>query len=312
MIGRSLRQWSSRSGVLLAAISLVSLASQALAQDDGPRVYQLAPAGAQVFTAFAVAKRGNEGPEPGEVTLGSETDNNLLVFRWAGTFDLAGRAVTPFIIAPTGQVKVRQGPTSHTSSGFGDAQIGATLGLLGAPALSRGSYAAFAPTVSVGLLGRVFFPTGAYSREAPVNLGANRFAYQLGLPTTFLFGHAYGDPRLTSLELLPTVTFYGANGEPFAGSRRTQDPLFSLEGHLTHNFSRRVWASADILLRTGGETTTDGVANDDPVRGWSAGASAAFPLTRQANLILTYEHVVQRADTGPDGWFFRTALVLPF
>ena len=301
-----------RWGALLVAILTVGVAAHAHAQDDGPRVYQLVPAGAQVFTAFAVAKRGNEGPEPGEVTPGSETDNNLLVFRWAGTFDWGGRAVTPFVIAPTGQVKVAQGAASHTSSGFGDAQIGATLGLIGQPALSREAYAAFAPTFSMSLLGRVFFPTGAYSREAPVNLGANRFAYQLGLPTTFLFGHSYGDPRLTTLELLPTVTFYEANDAPFAGSRRTQDPLFSLEGHLIHNFSRRVWASADVLLRTGGETATDGGANHDPVRGWSAGASVAFPLTRAATLALTYEHVVERADSGPDGWFFRTALIVPF
>jgi hypothetical protein len=301
-----------RSGLIAAALAFC-ICARARAQDDGPRVYQLAPKGAQVFTAFAVVKRGNEGPEPGEVALGAKTDNNLLVFRYARTFDWLGRAVTPFVIAPTGQVKVEQGGTSHTSSGFGDAQIGATVGLLGAPALPREAYPTFRPTLSTSLLARVFFPTGAYSRESPVNLGANRFAYQLGLPTTFPFGHAYGDPQLTALELLPTVTFYGPNDAPFgAASKRTQDPLFSLEGHLTHNFSRRIWASADVLLRSGGETTADGVANDDPVRGWSAGASAAFPLTRAANLILTYEHVVARADTGPDGWFFRTALVVPF
>jgi hypothetical protein len=298
---------------LIAATLAVCLGAQARAQDDGPRVYQLAPSGAQVFTAFAVAKRGNEGPEPGEVAVGSKTDNNLLVFRYARTFDWAGRAVTPFVIAPTGQVKVTQGATSHTSSGFGDAQLGATIGLVGAPALPREAYAAFRPTLTMSLLGRVFFPTGAYSREAAVNLGANRFAYQLGLPATFLFGQAYADPNLTALELLPTVTFYGPNDAPFgAAGKKTQDPLFSLEGHLTHNFSRRIWASADVLLRSGGETRSDGVANHDPVRGWSAGASAAFPLTRQANLIFTYEHVVARADSGPDGWFIRTALVVPF
>jgi len=302
-----------RRGLTAAAALALCLGAPARAQDDGPRVYQLAPTGAQVFTAFAVVKRGNEGPEPGQVTVSSKTDNNLLVFRYARTFDLGGRAVTPFVIAPTGQVEVTQGATSHSSSGFGDAQIGATLGLVGAPALPREAYAAFRPALSASLLGRVWFPTGAYSREAPVSLGANRFAYQLGLPATFLFGQAYADPNLTALELLPTVTFYGPNEAPFgAAGKKSQDPLFSLEGHLTHNFSRRVWASADVLLRSGGETEADGVANHDPVRGWSAGASAAFPLTRATNLILTYEHVVARADRGPDGWFFRTALVVPF
>lgn len=300
-----------RRGLIAAAIAL-GVSAPARAQDDGPRVYQLAPVGAQTFTAFAVVKRGNEGPEPGQVTVGSQTDNDLLVFRYARTFDLLGRPATPFVIVPTGQVRVTQGATSHTSSGFGDAQLGGTLGLVDAPALSREAYATYRASVTISLLGRVFFPTGAYSRDAPVNLGANRFAYQLGLPTTVLFGQAYGDRHLTALELLPTVTFYGPNNDPFGAGKRTQAPLVSLEGHLTHNFSRRIWASADVLLRSGGETKTDGVENHDPVRGWSAGASAAFPLTRAANLILTYEHVVARADSGPDGWFFRTALVVPF
>ncbi len=300
-----------RRGLLAAALTL-GLGAQAHAQDDGPRVYQLAPTGAQVFTVFAVVKRGNEGPEPGEVTLGSETDNNILVFRYARTFGLLGRQVTPFVILPTGQVKVTVDGSTEMSSGFGDAQIGGVVGLFGEPALSREAFAAFRPPFSMGLLGRIFFPTGAYSREAPVNLGANRFSYQLGLPTTFMFGQSYADPQLTALEVLPTVTFYGPNDEPFGADRKTQAPLFSLESHLTHNFSRRIWLSADVLYRNGGETRTDGVANDDPVRGWSAGASGALPLTRSTNLILTYQHVVERADSGPDGWFFRTALVVPF
>ena len=153
---------------------------------------------------------------------------------------------------------------------------------------------------------------GDYSRERPVNLGANRFSYQLGLPTTFMFGQSYRDPRLTALEVLPTVTFYSPNHAPFGAAERTQAPLFSVEAHLTHNLPHRVWLSADLLYRDGGESRTDGMDNDDPVHGWSAGASAALPFAGSTSLIFTYEHVVKRWDAGPDGWFFRTALVAPF
>jgi hypothetical protein len=54
-------------GLLLAA-ALCAAASAARAQDDGPRVYLLAPAGAQNITVFNVVKRGDELPEPGSVT----------------------------------------------------------------------------------------------------------------------------------------------------------------------------------------------------------------------------------------------------
>jgi hypothetical protein len=296
----------------LATLSL-AFAKAAKAQDDGARVYQLAPIGFQTLTAFVVNKRGNEEPDPGQTTPGSETHTDILVLRYARTFSLAGRQVTPFVILPMGRTKVFQGLGAATkSSGFGDAQIGGTIGLFGAPALRIKDYASYRPEVSASLLGRIYFPSGAYSREQPVNLGANRFSYQIGLPKTFMFGQSFRDARLTALEVLPTVTFYDANHEPFGASIRTQAPMFSVEAHLTHNVTRRVWLSADLLYRDGGESRTDGVDNNDPVHGWSAGGTVVFPVVRKASLALTFEHVVRRWDQGPNGWFWRTALIAPF
>jgi hypothetical protein len=145
-----------------------------------------------------------------------------------------------------------------------------------------------------------------------VNLGANRYAFQLGLPTTLVFGQSYVSPTLTALELLPTLTFYGANDQPYAAAQVKRAPQFGLESHLTHNFGPAVWVSADMLYRDGGETTTDGRPDHNPTRGWSAGLTGAWRLAPSATVILTYEHVVERSDQGPDGWFFRTALVVPF
>jgi hypothetical protein len=204
------------------------------------------------------------------------------------------------------------GAPETTSSGLGDIQIGGVIGLFGSPALPRDQYAAFRTPFSMGVLGRVYFPTGAYSATTSINLGVNRFSYQLGLPTTIMLGQSYADPSLTALEILPTLTFYSDNHEPFRGAVSAKEPLFSVEAHLTHNFARRVWISGDLLYRQGGETKTDGVPDNNATRGWSAGASAAFPFISKANLILTYEHIVERSDNGPIGWFFRSALVVPF
>jgi hypothetical protein len=293
---------------IVATAFAAALASTTQAQDDGPRVYQLLPEGAGTFTAFAVAKRGNETPEPGSIVPGSEIDTDILVFRYARTFDLGGRAFTPFVILPVGQVKATGAPES---SGLGDAQIGATLGLVGAPALSREDFAAFEPRFGVSVLARVYFPTGAYDAATPVNLGSNRAAFQLGFPTYLASGTSFRDPALTSLEVLPTLTFYEDNDTPFGGERSAKDPLFSVEAHLTRNLGARTWVSADLLYRNGGEATLDGV-EDAGTHGWSAGGSLAFPFTSRTSLILTYQHVIERDDDGPDGWFFRAALVAPF
>jgi hypothetical protein len=294
--------------MLLLAAALLTAAPAAHAQDDGPRVYQLVPVGAKTFTAFAVAKRGNETPEPGSIDPGTDIDTNIVVLRYVQTFDLGSLPFSPFVIIPVGEVKTSGAPTS---SGFGDAQIGATLGLFGAPALGPEQYATFRPGFGMQVLGRVFFPTGDYSAARPVNLGSNRRAWQLGLPLVFARGASYRDTELTSLEVLPTVTFYDDNDAPFAAARSSKDPLFTVEAHLTRNLGRRVWVSADMLYRRGGETTTDGVPDRNGMHGWSAGASFAFPIGRLST-ILTWEHVVERSDDGPDGWFFRTAVVAPF
>jgi hypothetical protein len=297
------------------ALLLCLAAGSASAQDDGPRTYQFTPVGAKAFTGFVVNKRGNEEPQNGGVVPGSSIDTDTVVLRYVQTFDLGGRQFSPFVILPVGQVRSTvHAPTGDVvtrSSGLGDAQIGGVIGLFGSPALRPDAYAQYHPFLSTGVLARVFFPTGAYSRDQPVNLGANRYAFQLGLPTGLIFGQAYGAPRLTTLELLPTLTFYGANDRPYGADRVTRAAQFSLESHLTHTFSPAVWVSADMLYRNGGETSTDGRSDHNPTRGWSAGATGALRLAPRAVLALTYEHVVERSDQGPNGWFFRTALIVP-
>lgn len=300
--------------LILATLSLLFCGAPARAQDDGPRVYQLAPLGAKNVTAFAVAKRGNETPDH-DLVLGSDIDTDIVVLRYAQTFSLGGRQLNPFLILPIGEVRSTVhragGSTITSSSGLGDAQVGAVVGLLGSPALAPSEFAEFRPTLSTGLLARIFFPTGAYSATQPVNLGSNRVSYQLGLPTTFMFGQPYRSSALTALEVLPAVTFYEANTAPYSASRVTKEPQFSVEAHLTRNLGPRIWASADLLYRKGGETSTDGQDDGNPTDGWSAGLSTAFRLHPKASLILTYQHVIERRDDGPDGWFFRAAAVFP-
>jgi hypothetical protein len=217
--------------------------------------------------------------------------------RYVQTFDMAGRSFSPFIIMPIGEVKATGAPRS---SGFGDAQIGATLGLIGAPALSREEYAAFKPGFGTSLFGRIFFPTGEYSNTQPVNLGSNRFSYQVGAPSMFAWGSSYRDASLTTLEVLPTLTFYEDNTDPFAGNQSSKDSLFTVEAHLTRNLGQRAGLSADMLYRRGGGTSTDGVGDDNGMNGWSAGGTVAFPAG-PSSIVLTYEHVIERSDSGPDG-----------
>lgn len=110
-----------------------------------------------------------------------------------------------------------------------------------------------------------------------MNPGTNRWSLRLGLPMVLPFGQA---PTPTYLEINPNVYFYGDNDDPFGADSREQDPLFVLESHLTHNFTPRLWAGIDLRYQNGGETTTDGVVDDNRINQLGGGVSLGYQFTR--------------------------------
>jgi hypothetical protein len=69
------------------------------------------------------------------------------------------------------------------------------------------------------------------------------------------------------------VWLFTDNTEFSGGSRREQEPIASVQGHLTFRFGPRIWLAADANFYRGGETTVDGVQHRDLQRnsrvGWT-------------------------------------------
>lgn len=191
------------------------------------------------------------------------------------------------------------------SEGIGDIQFAGVFGLVGSPSLDLRSYVAHKPGFALGALARVTAPTGNYSQDQAVNLGANRWAMQLGAPMGYVVGRSMLDPALTTIELNPSVNFFTANNAPFAAERQTQAPLFKLEGHVTRNLNRALWVGMDLLFTAGGSTTTDGVKDQNRQSSLELGATAGLNLSRSLSLKATYGGVVARNENGLDGSGFR-------
>jgi len=165
----------------------------------------------------------------------------------------------------------------------------------------------------VGLLGQLTLPTGQYDSGQILNMGANRVALRVGLPTAYYIGDSFLDPRLTTLELLPSITFYGDNPDaPGSASTTSQDLVFMLEGHLTHNLNRAMWLSLDALYTTGGETETDGVSNDDSPVSFAMGVTANLNFSTTASLKVSYGETIWASGDGPDGEAFRAVFSVSF
>lgn len=141
---------------------------------------------------------------------------------------------------------------SGNSPGIGDAVLGCVFGLIGLPAFPAEEYATFQPGFTLGVPGKLLMSTGD-DGEKVLNLGDNSRVLQVGSPMTYSMDTSLFDPLLMRVAILPSVTFYTDNDNPF----NAQNPLFNLEAHIIRNLSRAVWLSID---------TTAGIADDNTPR----------------------------------------------
>jgi hypothetical protein len=306
----------------LALVNLLTLdPGDATAGGDGPRAYALVPADTNVTRFMFLSLDGNQSFEPGTVVQGSELDVNLAALMYVRSFDLNGNSFAPFMVLSYGEIDgaLELGGTPPTAltgdqSGLFDLQLGLVYGFLGSPALnSPAEYAAHTPGLQMGVLTKAFLPVGSYDSGRVLNTGGNRYALQLGLPTTLAMGTSFLDPDFSSIEVLPSVTFFGDNDDPTGGAVQSgQDPLFAVEAHFTRNFGRSLWASLDALYEYGGETKTDGVGNDDRQEAFSLGASVNYTLPSGVNLQASYGEVIWSNRNGRDGSQFRFAVISTF
>jgi hypothetical protein len=248
------------------------------------------------------------------VIRGTEGDVDVGYLQYVRTFEIAGQQSAAFAVIPYGDVTGRldlgaspilPGAISGTSSGLADLTLGVTIGLSGAPNLSLQDYVAFKPEFASGILVKLALPTGEYDSGKLFNLGTNRAALQIACLFSQSFGTSFPDPRLTTIELIPAVTFYDDNSAPFRGKNLSQDPLFTLEAHVTRNVSRAAWMSADMFLMKGGETETDGVSDDNSKYSLGLGATVSLALSKASSIKATYGEVVDRNDAGMDGTALR-------
>lgn len=283
---------------------------------DGPRAYFPPPVDINVFTIFGMQVSGNSMLYSDIVSPNLDLDVDLLVAQYTRTMEIDERYVAFTIVQPQGRLKssitlpnVARFENETKSEGFSDTQLLVSTGLYNLPPLTKSTYATYKPTFAVGGLARIILPTGEYDNKKSANLGTNRYSLQIGSPITFGFGDSFLDPRLTTLDLLPSITLFSDNNDPFGADKINQRHLFKFESHLTHNFNPALWASIDSIYSYGGETETDGVNDDNQQRSLNMGATIGVQFSKKIGLKLSYGKTIDRNDDGLEGDFARLMLV---
>lgn len=308
-------KWSYSVGFILLFL-LISL--PAFAQGDGPRNLLWSPKGTFAFLPKWMSM--NQNITPGNVLI-KNADLHIDAFplTLVYNFGLANRYAQVMLNAVPGSVSGSlvasqpNFPAPHlSSSGFADGFIGFKLGLINQPALNVIEYSQYQKkTFSMMLYTRLWY-SGTYDNAKLLNLGSNRLTFEVGFPIDIWLSK--NPKRPTWLEIYPAIHMYTPNNDPSLiamANKSQQHALYSLENHLSHNFTDKFWASADLRYQYGGDVEVDGVDQENKMNILGGGVTAGYQVMKMLGLNMSYGGIIA-GDNGAQSNMFRITAVLSY
>lgn len=126
-------------------------------------------------------------------------------------------------------------------------------------------------------------PGEQYDPDKLVNIGTNRWSIKPDIG----FSKALGS---FALDFTAGITYFTDNDDYFGGSTREQAPIYTTQTNLSYNFSGGAWAALGATYYRGGQTTINGVTNDDELGNSRAGAILALPVNKHHSIKLNVSH----------------------
>jgi len=273
----------SRVAVLLAAVGLTAIASTARAQDLEPRAYANTPVGMNFVLAGYAYSQGGVVSDPSIPLKNARVDVEGVFVAYARSFGILGKSGKIAVVAPyawaSGSAEFQGQRRERVVNGFGDPRVRVSVNFYGAPAMSLEEFAGYRQNLIVGASVQASAPLGQYDRDKLLNIETNRWSVKLELGVSKALG------RFT-LEVTPGATFFTDNPD-FLGTRtRTEDPLYSVQGHVIYSFPRGFWGSVDGTWYGGGQTTIDGRPGSGRQDNTRFGGTLAIPIGRHHSIKL--------------------------
>jgi hypothetical protein len=279
----------------------------AQAQEIEPRAYSNAPLGMNfVIAGYAYT----QGAVPFDASLpvkNAQLKTSNAVLAYARVFDVWGQSGKFDAIVPytglSGTAEVAGQPFERNVTGFADPRFRLSVNLYGAPALTLREFRNYEQDLIIGASLQVSMPASQYDSSRVVNIGTNRWSFRPEVGISKAVGP-------WTLEFQAAATLFTDNRDFYGGHTRSQDPIYSLQGHVIYGFRSGVWASLDATTFAGGRTTLNGVRGDDRQQNWRVGGTLAFPVdVRHSIKIYASSGVSARTDNNYDligiAWQYR-------
>jgi hypothetical protein len=301
-----IRSEAFRVGLFTLWMFLLNL-SAAGAQEIEPRAYANAPVGVNFLIAGYVYSQGALSSDPSLPLTDPKLKTSNALLAYARTLDLWGKSGKFDLILPytwlSGSAYFEGQEIERDVHGFADTMLRLTVNFLGAPALKLKEFAKYKQDLIVGASFQVSAPTGQYDSSRAINIGNHRWSFKPEVGVSKALGP-------WALEVAAAATLFTDNNDYYGGQTRSQEPLYSVQGHVIYNFLSGIWASLDATHYTGGQTAINGTRNNDLQENWRAGATLALPVNAR-NSIKLYASSGVSARTGNNydligiGWQHR-------
>jgi len=268
----------------------------ASAQQLEPRSYTNTPIGMSFLIAGFGAGTGSAVANPSIPLENANLNARAGVLGYAYSLDVWGTSGKIDVILPytwlAGSAELAGQVNERSVSGFGDPAIRFSVNLYGAPALSLKEFQHYKQDLIIGASLQVLPPLGQYDSEKLVNVGTNRWTIKPEVGVSKALGR-------WTLELAGAVAFYTDNDDFLGGNTRSQDPLYSVQGHVIYSFESGIWAALDGTYYTGGNSSVNGVNNPDRQNNSRLGLTVALPVDRK-NSVKFYGSTALSASAGGD------------
>jgi hypothetical protein len=267
-----------RSG--LGALCFLFLAAAVSGQDLDPRAYASVPVNGTFLVAGFSLSHGGVVTDPTLPLTDIDATVETPSLGLARSFGLFGKTAQAFAGLPFSWAQVSgkllgEGRET-TRAGLSDMRLRLSVLVRGAPAVSVAEFAKVPRRTILGTSLTITVPSGEFSSANVINLGTNRWSFKPELALS----HPMGQRWL--FDVYAGLWLFTANDSFYPGTAvRTQAPMGAFQAHLSYNFTMRAWAAFDATYYAGGESTLDGVENQDRQSNFRTGGTLVLAVGRR-------------------------------
>lgn len=271
-------------GALILAVSLMLVVSMMMPgishADNDVMDYVAAPPGTHLAIFYYNHVAANELYANGsKASDDANLQQNVGIFRGVYYTKLGPLTVNAQFLLPFADATLdgaAYGNEEISASGLCDPILTSTIWFIDDP--ENKTWLGFTPYIYV--------PIGDYDEDRALNMGQNRWQFrpEIGFAKGFKKWH---------VDLTASIALYEDNDDYLGNSNLEQDPEFHMEAHLTYKATDTFNTTVSWYHHREGETSIDGVSQNNALDNHSIGLGCTWWLTQQYQLILKYRRDIE-------------------